>query len=94
MLHVIYTRLHPGHLSARVEDGSRRSEETVKKSRFAPFSAVITTTTTTAAAATTTTTTTTTTVIIIKKSFPWDGKQKRTKPSSLSLMKPNSYYYH
>ena len=31
----------PGHLSVRVGDGSRRSEETVKKSRIAPFSAII-----------------------------------------------------
>ena len=49
MLHVISTwcvarGLHtiaPGHLSIRVGDGSRRSEEIVKKSRFAPFSAII-----------------------------------------------------
>ena len=30
-LHVIYTRLRPGHLSVRVGDSSWRSEETVKK---------------------------------------------------------------
>ena len=41
MLHVMSTRLRPGHLSVRVGDGSRRSEETVKKSRIAPLSAII-----------------------------------------------------
>ena len=40
MLHVICTRLYPGH-SARVGDGSRRSEEIVKKSQIAPLNAII-----------------------------------------------------
>ena len=31
-LHVMFTRLHPGHLSVHAGDSSRRSEE--KKSRF------------------------------------------------------------
>ena len=35
MLHVICTRLRPGHLSARAGDGSRRSEEIVKNSTCA-----------------------------------------------------------
>ena len=35
MLHVIYTRLCPGHLSVRVGDGSRRSEEIVKTTNCA-----------------------------------------------------------
>ena len=41
MLHVICTRLRPGHLSARVRDSSWRSEEIVKKSRIAPLNVVI-----------------------------------------------------
>ena len=41
MLHVICTRLRPGQLSVRVGDGSRRSEELVKRNRFAPSSAII-----------------------------------------------------
>ena len=40
MLHVICTQMHPGHLSVRVGDSSRRSEEIVKKtSRIAAFNA-------------------------------------------------------
>ena len=40
--YVICTRLCPGHLSERVRDSSRRSEEIVeKKSRTAPFKAII-----------------------------------------------------
>ena len=51
MLHVISalclarnfcTRLRPGHLSVRVRDNSRRSEETVNKPRTAPLNAIIT----------------------------------------------------
>ena len=41
MLHLICTRLRPGHLSLRVGDSSRRSEETVKKSQIAPFVIII-----------------------------------------------------
>ena len=42
MLHVNCTRLRPGHLSVRVGDSLRRSEEIVKKkSPFAPFNAII-----------------------------------------------------
>ena len=41
MLHVICTRLRSGHLSVRVGDGSRRSEEIVRKSRIAPFNTII-----------------------------------------------------
>ena len=41
MLHVICTRLRPGHLSVRVGDSSRRCEEIVKKSRIAPLNANI-----------------------------------------------------
>ena len=40
MLHVICTRLRPGHLSVRVGDGSRRSEEIVKL-QIAAFNAII-----------------------------------------------------
>ena len=38
---MICTRLHPGHLSVRVGDGSRRSEEIVKKYQIAPLNAII-----------------------------------------------------
>ena len=41
MLHVICTRLSPDHLSVRVGDGSRRSEEIVEKSRIANLYAII-----------------------------------------------------
>ena len=42
MLHVICTRLCPGHLRVRVGDGSRRSKEIVKKkSRIGPLNAII-----------------------------------------------------
>ena len=44
VLHVICTRLRPGHFSACVEDGSGRSEEIVKKkkkSRIAPLNAIV-----------------------------------------------------
>ena len=49
-LHVIGARcdardfrtIVPGHLSVRVGDSSRRSAETVKKSRTAPLNAIIT----------------------------------------------------
>ena len=41
MLHLICTRLRPGHFSVRVGDGSRGSEEIVKKSRIAPVNAII-----------------------------------------------------
>ena len=40
-LHVICTRLRLNHLSVRVGDGSRRSEEIVKHSRTAPLNAII-----------------------------------------------------
>ena len=40
MLHVIFTRLCLSHLSVRVGDSSRRTEE-AKKSRTAPLNAVI-----------------------------------------------------
>ena len=39
-LHVIFTRLRPGHLSVHVGDGSRRIEKIVK-SRIAPLSAIM-----------------------------------------------------
>ena len=39
MFHVICTRLHPGHLSIHVGDGSLRSEETVKI--ISPLNAII-----------------------------------------------------
>ena len=38
---MICTRLRPGHLSVRVGDSSRRSEEIVKKSRIVPLNAII-----------------------------------------------------
>ena len=41
MLHVICTRLRPGHLSVPVGDSSRRCEEIVKKSRIAPLNTII-----------------------------------------------------
>ena len=42
MLHVIYTRFLPGHLSVRVGDGSRRSEEIVNNLElFAPLNEII-----------------------------------------------------
>ena len=48
MLHVICTRLHPGHLSVRVEDSLRRTKDIVKKkkkkkkkSRIVPFNGII-----------------------------------------------------
>ena len=41
MLHVICTRLHPGHLGVRVGDSSWRCEEIVKKSQIAPLNAII-----------------------------------------------------
>ena len=41
IMHVTCTPLRPGNLSVRVGDGSRRSEEIVKKSRFAPFNAIV-----------------------------------------------------
>ena len=40
MLHVICTRLHPGHLSVRAGDCSRRCEEIVKKSRISSVHAI------------------------------------------------------
>ena len=43
MLHVICTRLRPGHLSVHVGDSPRRCEEIVKKkkNRMAPLNAII-----------------------------------------------------
>ena len=43
VLHVICTRLRPGHLSVRVGDSWRHCEEIVKKkkSRIAPLNAII-----------------------------------------------------
>ena len=41
MLYVICTPLRPGHLSVRVGDILRRSKEIVKKSRIAPFNAIV-----------------------------------------------------
>ena len=41
VLHVIWTRLHPGHLSVRVGECSLRSEEIVKKSPIASFNVII-----------------------------------------------------
>ena len=41
VLHVICTRLRPSHLSARAGDNSWRSEQIVKKNRFAPFNTIV-----------------------------------------------------
>ena len=41
MLHVICTRLRPGHLSVRVGDGLGRSEEIVKKNLELRFSMLL-----------------------------------------------------
>ena len=41
VLHVTCTWLRPGHLSVRVGDGSRRSEEIVEKSGIAPLNVII-----------------------------------------------------
>ena len=41
MLHVVCTRLHPGHLTVRVGDNSRRSDGIAKKSRIVLFKAIM-----------------------------------------------------
>ena len=41
VLHVICTRLRPGHMNICVGDSLQRNEEIVKKSRIAPFNAII-----------------------------------------------------
>ena len=41
VLHVIGTRLRPGHLKVCVGDSSRRCEENAKKSRIAPLNAIV-----------------------------------------------------
>ena len=41
MLHVICTRLRPGHLSVRVGDGSRRNEEIVTILDVVPLNAIV-----------------------------------------------------
>ena len=41
MLHVICTQLHLGHLSVHVGEGSRYSEDIVKKSRIVPLNVII-----------------------------------------------------